>query len=234
MLYEYIALITARGGSKGLPRKNVLPLYGIPLIGWTIKAAQGCSYISKVLVSTDDDEIARVSKDFGAEVIDRPDELATDTASSIDVISHAISWLEQKEVQKYKGMILLQPTSPLRTSHHIKDAIELYENTTANIVISVFEPTHTPIKAYLENEDGTLSGLYSNEAPYQRRQDLPKAYQPNGAIYAFSIDEFKLNNHFPRNKVFPYVMSEVESTDIDTLEDLKKVEIQLKLKDANK
>ncbi|EGQ8469064.1 CMP-sialic acid synthetase [Vibrio alginolyticus] len=234
MLYEYIALITARGGSKGLPRKNVLPLYGIPLIGWTIKAAQGCSYISKVLVSTDDDEIACVSKDFGAEVIDRPDELATDTASSIDVISHAISWLEQKEVQKYKGMILLQPTSPLRTSHHIKDAIELYENTTANIVISVFEPTHTPIKAYLENEDGTLSGLYSNEAPYQRRQDLPKAYQPNGAIYAFSIDEFKLNNHFPRNKVFPYVMSEVESTDIDTLEDLKKVEIQLKLKDANK
>ncbi|MFM2621545.1 acylneuraminate cytidylyltransferase family protein [Vibrio owensii] len=234
MLYEYIALITARGGSKGLPRKNVLPLYGIPLIGWTIKAAQGCSYISKVLVSTDDDEIARVSEGFGAEVIDRPDELATDTASSIDVISHAISWLEQKEVQKYKGMILLQPTSPLRTSHHIKDAIELYENTTANIVISVFEPTHTPIKAYLENEDGTLSGLYSNEAPYQRRQDLPKAYQPNGAIYAFSIDEFKLNNHFPRNKVFPYVMSEVESTDIDTLEDLKKVEIQLKLKDANK
>lgn len=234
MSYKYVALITARGGSKGLPRKNVLPLYGIPLIGWTIKAAQGCSYISKVLVSTDDDEIARISKDFGAEVIDRPYELATDTASSIDVISHAIFWMEQTEVQKYKGMILLQPTSPLRTSHHIKEAIELYEKATANFVISVFEPTHTPIKAYLENEDGTLSGLYSNEAPYQRRQELPKAYQPNGAVYAFSIDEFKLNNHFPRNKVFPYVMSEVESTDIDTLEDLKKVEIQLRLKDANK
>ncbi|HHC6478574.1 TPA: acylneuraminate cytidylyltransferase family protein [Vibrio parahaemolyticus] len=234
MSYEYVALITARGGSKGLPRKNVLPLYGIPLIGWTIKAARGCSYVSRVLVSTDDDEIARISKDFGAEVIDRPSELATDTASSIDVISHAISWLAQKEVQKYKGMILLQPTSPLRTSRHIKEAIELYESSTANFVISVFEPTHTPIKAYLENEDGTVSGLYSNEAPYQRRQDLPKAYQPNGAIYAFSIDEFKLNNHFPRNKVFPYVMSEVESADIDTLEDMKKVEVQLRLKDANK
>lgn len=234
MSNEYVALITARGGSKGLLRKNVLPLHGIPLIGWTIKAAQGCSYISKVFVSTDDYEIAKISEDLGALVINRPEELATDTASSIDVILHAISWLEQKEVQKYEGMILLQPTSPLRTSHHIKEAIELYEKTAAKFVISVFEPTHTPIKSYLENDDSTISGLYSNEAPYQRRQDLPRAYQPNGAIYAFSIDEFKLNNHFPRNKVFPYVMSEVESADIDTLEDLRKVEEQLKIKEINK
>ena len=231
---KYVAIITARGGSKGLPRKNILPLCGLPLIGWTIKAAQDCSYISKVLVSTDDNEIAHISKEFGAEVIDRPEELATDTASSIDVISHAIFWLEQNEMQKYNSMILLQPTSPLRNSQHVKEAIELYEKVAAKFVISVFEPTHTPIKAYLENKDGSISGLHSNEAPYQRRQDLPRAYQPNGAIYAFSIDEFKLNNHFPRNKVFPYVMSEVESTDIDTLEDLKKVEEKLRLKETNK
>lgn len=230
---KFVALITARGGSKGLPRKNILPLCGKPLIGWTIQAAQKCPYISRVFVSTDDGEIALISRDFGAEVIDRPDELASDTASSIDVISHAISWLEEREVQKFKGMVLLQPTSPLRSSSHIKEAIELYENSAASFVISVFEPTHTPIKAYLENEDGTILGLYSNDAPYQRRQDLPKAYQPNGAIYAFSIDEFKLNNHFPRNKVFPYVMSDAESADIDTLEDLKKVEVQLKLKEDN-
>ncbi len=233
MFNKYVALITARGGSKGLSRKNVLPLCGKPLIGWTIEATKNSSHISRVFVSTDDDEIALTSKSFGAEVIDRPSELATDAASSIDVISHAIDWLRQKE-EKYTNIVLLQPTSPLRSSQHIAEAIDLYEKTAAKLVISVFEPTHTPIKAYLEGEDGSITGLYSNESPYQRRQDLPKAYQPNGAIYIFSIDEFKLNNHFPRNKVFPYVMSEAESTDIDTHEDLKKVERQLRLKEANK
>jgi CMP-N-acetylneuraminic acid synthetase len=98
----------------------------------------------------------------------------------------------------------------------------------ASLVISVFEPAHTPIKSYVQSDDGSLRGLYSNEAPYERRQDLPKAFQPNGAIYAFSVAEFMKINHFPRDNVFPYLMSEANSTDIDTIEDLKLVEKRLK------
>ncbi|ANQ15881.1 cytidylyltransferase domain-containing protein [Vibrio natriegens] len=227
MKTKHIALITARGGSKGLPRKNILPVNGTPLIGWTIKAAIDCPYIDRVFVSTDDDEIAEVSRQFGAEIIARPDELASDTASSIDVIAHAIEWLEQRSIE-HQWMTLLQPTSPLRTTQHLEEAIVLFQEKNAHFVISVFEPSHTPIKAYIERDNGCIEGLYSDDAPYTRRQDLPRAFQPNGAIYAFSVEEFKRNNHFPRTQVFPYIMSERDSADVDTLEDLMVVEHRLK------
>lgn len=218
-----IALITARGGSKGLPRKNVLNLNGTPLIGWTIGAALGCKLIDKVYVSTEDQEIADISKLFGAEVIDRPAELASDSSSSEGVIEHTISELEAQGA-RLNTIVLLQPTSPLRTTQHIDDALNIYTSKSADCVISVFEPSHTPIKAYIEQEDGAITGLYSLSAPYTRRQDLPKSYQPNGAIYAFSVEKFKLNNKIPRINVFPYIMSELESADIDTKEDLAHVE----------
>lgn len=224
---EYTALITARGGSKGLPRKNVLSVGGKPLIAWTIEAALKCPYVGSVFVSTDDEEIARVSLQFGAEVIQRPPELSTDTASSIDAVSHAIEWLEGNK-QLGPNMILLQPTSPLRTTQHLSEAVETFCSRAASFVISVFEPTHTPIKSYIELDNGTISGLYSDDAPYQRRQDLPRALQPNGAIYIFAVKEFIRNNSFPRKNVFPYIMSEKYSIDIDTLEDLIKVEQRLK------
>ncbi|WP_319535992.1 acylneuraminate cytidylyltransferase family protein [uncultured Vibrio sp.] len=227
MSRQHIALITARGGSKGLPRKNILPAHGTPLIGWTIKAALDCANIDRVFVSTEDDEIAKISRQFGAEIIVRPDELASDTSSSIDVISHAIGWLEDHHIET-PWMTLLQPTSPLRTATHIEQALNLLQHKNAHLVISVFEPSHTPVKAYLEQENGSIEGLYSNEAPYTRRQDLPRAFQPNGAIYAFSVAEFKRNNHFPRTQVFPYIMSEADSADVDTLEDLMVVEQRLK------
>ncbi|CAH6817463.1 cytidylyltransferase domain-containing protein [Vibrio splendidus] len=224
---KFIGLITARGGSKGLPRKNVLPLNGMPLIGLTINAAKQCDLVSDVYVSTDDEEIAEVSKAFGAKVIPRPAELASDTASSIDVVSHTITWLENQAVT-CENMVLLQPTSPLRTSEHLNNALIQYMDNNASFVISVFEPTHTPIKSYIQQSDGSIQGLYSDEAPYMRRQELPKAFQPNGAIYAFSVTEFKKINHFPRNNVFPFIMSEAESADIDTIEDFKLVEKRLK------
>ncbi|MDW3048652.1 acylneuraminate cytidylyltransferase family protein [Vibrio sp. Vb1554] len=227
MCNKHIALITARGGSKGLPRKNILPVNGSPLIGWTIQAALNSSLIKRVFVSTDDDEIAAVSLEFGAEIIPRPDELASDTASSIDVVEHAIEWLEGNNIP-CNCMTLLQPTSPLRTTNHIEEALNLFQIKNAHCVISVFEPSHTPIKSYIEREDGAIEGLYSDEAPYMRRQDLPRAFQPNGAIYVFSVEEFKRNNHFPRTNVLPYVMSISDSIDVDTIEDLKVVEQRLK------
>ncbi|MCL1160667.1 acylneuraminate cytidylyltransferase family protein [Shewanella chilikensis] len=224
---KFVALITARGGSKGLPRKNVLPVNGTPLIGLTINSAKQCDFISDVFVSTEDTEIAKISIEYGAKIIKRPDELATDTASSINVVSHAIQSLESDKIS-FSDMVLLQPTSPLRTSVHLNEALTQYIEKAASCVISVFEPAYTPVKSYIQAKDGTINGLYSDEAPYSRRQDLPKAYQPNGAIYAFSVVEFKKVNHFPRTNVYPYIMSVDDSADIDSIEDLKLVEKRLK------
>lgn len=224
---KFVALITARGGSKGLPKKNIRPLNGIPLIAWTIQSALGCSKVSHVFVSTDDEEIALISTEYGADVINRPSELASDSASSIDVIQHAIDWLNDSSLS-YENMVLLQPTSPLRTASHLDEALTLFAQKDADFVISVFEPHHTPIKSYIENKDGTIEGLYSDDAPYLRRQDLPRAFLPNGAIYAFSKREFILNGTFPRKKVYPYIMSATESDDIDSLADFLEVEKKMK------
>lgn len=226
-MYKHIALITARGGSKGLPRKNVLPISGKPLIAWTIEAALSCSFIERVFVSTDDDEISDISRDYGAEIIPRPIALAQDDSSSIDVVSHAVRWLEHKNIFSL-FMTLLQPTSPLRTGFHIEEAITILDRKDADFVVSVFEPSQTPVKSYIENSDGSIVGLYSKDAPYSRRQDLPRAFQPNGAIYTFSIEKFKLNNNFPRSNAFPYIMSECDSTDIDQLNDFLLVEKRFK------
>lgn len=218
-----VALITARGGSKGLPRKNVLPLNGKPLISWTIDAALESQNIDFVYVSTDDDEIRNVSKASGAKCIDRPKELATDTASSEEVVVHAIKYFKSIDLP-VKVIILLQPTSPLRTASNIDDALEIFNRRDAEFVLSVFQPAHTPVKAYIANEQGELKGLYNEDAPYMRRQDLPTAYQPNGAIYIFNSESFMINQRFPRTKVFPYVMSEQDSIDVDTLDDLIEIE----------
>ena len=220
---KFVALITARGGSKGLPRKNILPVNGKPLIAWSIEAALNCAHVGDVFVSTDDQEIATISISFGAKIIYRPPELASDEASSVDVVSHAINWLEHNMISS-DNIVLLQPTSPLRTSNHLDEALTLFSVKKADFIISVFEPHHTPIKSYIEREDGSIEGLYTNEAPYMRRQDLPRAYQPNGAIYAFSKTKFKLNNNFPLTKTYPFVMSALDSVDIDVLDDLLIVE----------
>lgn len=222
-----VALITARGGSKGLPRKNVLPLDGKPLICWTINAALDSSYIDRVYVSTEDDEIKKVSEDNNALCIDRPIELATDLSSSEEVVLHAIEYFKASNVS-VDTIILLQPTSPLRTVKHINEAIDVFRNKNANFVLSVFEPSHTPVKAYLLDECGELKGLYNATAPYMRRQDLPIAFQPNGAIYIFGCNAFIKSKSFPQTKVFPYVMNEQESIDVDTLSDLLKIESLIK------
>ncbi len=225
-----IALITARGGSKGLLRKNIQLVNGTPLISLSIQAALDSNLIDKVFVSTEDQEIADVSLKLGAVIIPRPISLAQDDTSSEEVIEHAIGYLEASNLY-FDTLVLLQPTSPLRNSLHINDAIEIYVIKNASCVISVFEPAHTPVKAYIEKSDGSIAGLYKENAPYSRRQDLPNAFQPNGAIYVFSVNKFKEYNQIPRGNVYPYVMSEYESVDIDTLDDLIKVESILKSKE---
>ena len=218
-----IAIITARGGSKGLPRKNILPVLGVPLIALTIQAALKSEKIHRVFVSTEDEEIKTVSLQSGAGIIDRPLELATDSAGSDEVLEHAIEQLIAQKL-RFDTVVLLQPTSPLRGSEHINEAIQVFDQKKADCVVSVFEPSHTPVKAYIEQSDGKIIGLYGVDAPYTRRQDLPRSYQPNGAIYAFAVNKFMQHKKIPRENVFPYVMSEFQSVDIDTYDDLIRVE----------
>ncbi|WP_064605362.1 acylneuraminate cytidylyltransferase family protein [Photobacterium sp. J15] len=224
-----IGLITARGGSKGLPRKNILELNGMPLIAWTILAAKESKNIDRVFVTTEDAEIAEVSKSYGAEIIPRPMSLAEDMTSSEPVIEHAINYLVDKDLA-VDNVCLLQPTSPMRHSHHIDLAFDKFAQEKADCVLSVFEPKHSAAKAYQVEEDGSIKGLLFDDAPYCRRQDLPMTLQPNGAIYLFSAEQFIENVQIPRKHVFPLIMSENDSADIDTAEDLKDVELLMKRK----
>ncbi|MEQ2352741.1 acylneuraminate cytidylyltransferase family protein [Pseudoalteromonas piscicida] len=218
-----IGLITARGGSKGIPRKNIVLLNNRPLISWTIDEALNSESIDLVFVSTDDAEISAVSKLSGANVIDRPPSLAKDTSRSEDAILHAIDSL--KNIQLFPDVItLLQPTSPLRKAYHIDEAVREYRNKGAQLVVSVCEPVHSPIKSYVKTDTGELKGLYTDDAPYQPRQYLPTVYQPNGALYVINTESFLQNKGFPRSGVYPYLMRAEESIDIDSYADLLEIE----------
>lgn len=214
-----IGLITARGGSIGLPRKNILPLRGRPLIAWTIEAALAAKCIDAVFVTTEDQEIAEISQRCGAQVIARPIELARADTRSEPVIAHAIETLAARG-DIIAEVFLLQPTSPMRRTRHIEAAFEVFCSAKAACVISVFEPRHSPAKAYRVNDDGTITGLLSENAPYAPRQDLPRVVQPNGAIYLFTAESFMQHRQIPRNSVVPFPMTIAESVDIDTSDDL--------------
>ncbi|MBD3842433.1 MAG: acylneuraminate cytidylyltransferase family protein, partial [Campylobacterales bacterium] len=208
-----IAIITARGGSKGLPRKNVLELAGKPLIAHTIDAALQSKIFEKVIVTTDDQEIKEVSLKYGAEVIDRPDELATDTASSLDVIEHTLLQLKENG-EEYSHFILLQPTSPLRNAIHIQEAWKKYVQEKASSLVSVTEVEHPPQKMLIE-KDGKIEPLTTWEDLTKPRQSLPKAYEPNGAIYICNIEKFLDTKNIFLEPLKIFHMDKKDSTDID-------------------
>ena len=216
-----VAIITARGGSKGLPRKNVLDLNGKPLIAHTIDAALESKIFSKVIVTTDDKEIKEVSLKYGAEVIDRPENLATDNASSLDVIEHTLIELYSRG-ENYSHFILLQPTSPLRKASHIIEAWEKYIQDSASSLVSVTETEHTPFKMLIE-KDGMVQPLTQWSDLTKPRQTLPKAYLPNGAIYISKADKFLKQKNLFLSPLVLYKMTRRESIDIDTIEDLNRI-----------
>jgi CMP-N-acetylneuraminic acid synthetase len=220
MTKKVLAIIPARGGSKGLPRKNILDLAGKPLIAWTIEASLNSKYITKTIVSSDDDEILRISKSYGAEILKRPDEFATDSASSELVVNHAIKSINES----FDYIILLQPTSPLRDVVNINNAFENLFKKNATALISVCKINNKILKAFKENKNGYIDGVSNNKYPFMRRQDLPKTYLSNGAIYIIKVDEFMKNNSFFTDKTISYIMNEIQSMDIDTQEDLEKAE----------
>jgi len=165
----FLAIIPARGGSKRLPRKNILELNGKPLIAWSIEAGLKSKYVDKVVVSSDDKEILEYSQYYGADTIKRPDNLASDTSTSFDAIKHTID-----NVDKYDYVVLLQPTSPLRTAEQIDDAIELLEKKKADAVVSVCEMDHSPLWSNTLPDDGNMDNFLRDEVKNSRSQDLKK------------------------------------------------------------
>lgn len=218
-----LIVIPARGGSKGVPRKNIKVLGDKPLIQYTIDAAKGVFDDEFICVSTDDFEIKSVVEQLGLKVpFLRPNELASDTAGTYEVLLHAISYYE------FKGyfpdtLILLQPTSPFRTSAHIKEALKLYHES-IDMVVSVKETKANPYYILFE-EDSNGHLKKTKEANFTRRQDCPKVWEYNGAIYIINVKALKASAISQFTKVCKFEMDETSSHDIDTLLDWRIAEI---------
>jgi CMP-N,N'-diacetyllegionaminic acid synthase len=216
---KVIAIIPARGGSKGIPRKNLVNFSGKPLMQWSIDAALKSKYITDVVVSSDDYEILNVAQlNEEVLVIKRPKELAQDNSKTAPVLTHVLESL--KEV-KFDYLILLQPTSPLRTAKDIDLAFEKLLNSEATSLISVCELEHHPFKSFKVDEKGYLQGVINNDYPFYPRQSLPKAYRANGAIYIIKVNNFIKDKRLLTNKATYFEMSIDASLDIDTLKDLR-------------
>ena len=225
-----LAIIPARGGSKRLPGKNTMELCGKPLVAWTIEAALGSKYIDRVIVSTDDDNVVMISDKYGADIpLLRPIELATDEATSIDVVLHLLTQLEH-EGEEYDYTILLQPTSPLRTTDDINKSIDLLKDRRSDAVISVCEVEHSPLWCNTISDDGDLSYFLKRSILNKRSQDLEQYYRLNGAIYLCSVERIREENTFflSSNSV-AYKMSQKRSVDIDNEIDFLLAESLFKL-----
>jgi CMP-N,N'-diacetyllegionaminic acid synthase len=218
------AIVPARGGSKGLPRKNLRLLNGRPLIRHTIDAARAAALVCGVLVSTDDEEIASEARAAGADVpFLRPGHLALDETPAAPVVAHAIAYLEQQGA-RVDAIVLLQPTSPLRRAEHVDAAIQTFFASGADTVVSVCEVEHSPYWMY-RLESGLLRPFMADDpSTFTRRQQLPVLYRLNGAIYVTSrhvvIDEHRIVG----DTVRPLVMSADDSVDIDHEHDLERAE----------
>ena len=217
-----LALIPARGGSKGILHKNITPLAGEPLIKYSIDAAKQSKYIDYVLVSTDDAEIADIAKKYGAKVpFLRPKELASDTAKTIDAVLHAIETL-RKAGETFDSLVLLQPTSPLRTAEDIDKAIETFYQFNRQPVVSVSEVSDHPIliRTIEQTPNGDRLKPLLDGSSTVRRQDMPPFYRVNGSIYINPIEEISQTTSFNDNLV-PFIMQKNHSVDIDEPIDLR-------------
>ncbi len=215
-LSKYAIIIPARGGSKGIEKKNIVEVKGKPLIFYTIKAAQKIAKKPNIFVSTDSKEIADISKKFGACVpYLRPSDISEDNSSSIDLILDFLN-----RFPDYQNIILLQPTSPLRTHLHISEAIKIYEEKKAEAVISVEEIDYFP-QYFFKEKKGKLQ--IDETINHLRRQSSDKRYYPNGAIYISSKNNILKNKSFFTKNTYLYLMDSISSIDIDDMYDLELV-----------
>lgn len=215
-----LALILARGGSKRLPGKNVKLLCGKPMVAWTIKAAKQSKYVDRVIVSTDSDEIAKVAKKYGADVpFIRPDELASDNATSTDAVLHTLDWLKEHEKKSYDYLLLLQPTSPLRTERHIDEAVrQMVETPKLEGLNSFYLWDKKPDWMYAEDAGGFLRKCLDVQSSFKNTIEF---LVPNGAIYLVRTDVFlEQKTSYPK-RLGAYIMTRNESIDVDTMEDFE-------------
>jgi N-acylneuraminate cytidylyltransferase len=182
-----VALVPARGGSRTVPNKNVRPLDGKPLVGWPIDVALETDAVDRVVVSTDDERIAGTAREFGAEVLDRPPELAADDSLVIDAIRHAVETLASRgETAQY--MVLLEPTSPLREPRDVERCLDRLSGEALDSVATFTEAEVNPHRIWRLDDDRPPEPFVDGADPWQPRQALPEAYQLNGAVYAFDVD----------------------------------------------
>ena len=220
-------LIPARGGSKGLPKKNILSLAGKPMIGYSIDAAmESMDSGDELCVSTDDAQIIQVIRDYGIDVpFIRPAELASDTASSEQVIEHAIEWYRVRGIV-FDVIILLQPTSPLRNAIHVKEALNLWMEG-IDMVVSVKETDSNPYYVLFEEDENGLLRK-SKDGNFTRRQDCPKVYELNGAIYIMNASSVANNVKTKEKRTRKYLMDKRDSIDVDDELDFEQAELILK------
>ncbi|WP_010648147.1 cytidylyltransferase domain-containing protein [Oceanobacillus massiliensis] len=212
---KILAVIPARSGSKGLKDKNIKDLNGKPMIAYTIEAAIQSGVFTDIIVSTDSIKYANIAKEYGATVpFLRPEELATDRSSSIDMIDYTISELNNRGL-RYENFMLLQPTSPLRKASDIINAFNLFNEKKANSVVSVCETEHSPKLMNTLNSTLRMDSFLEIESN-RRRQELPTYYRLNGAIYLSNIDYFLRYKHFYKDKCYAYIMEQKNSIDIDS------------------
>lgn len=223
---KVLGIIPARGGSKGVPRKNIKLLCGKPLLAYTIGSALAAKHLTRTILSTEDEEIADVGMKFGVDVpFLRPKELADHASPTFPIVQHALEKLEQ-EGQSFDAVCLLQPTNPLRRPVDIDVCIEMLEKTGADSVISVLAvpAEYNPHWVYRTREDGTLRLFTDEAAPIPRRQDLPAAFHRESSVYVTRTEVVRTQENLYGEKIIGYEMPAEFSSNIDTLEDWRDVE----------
>lgn len=221
-----IAIVPARGGSKGLPGKNIKELFGKPMITYTIEEGLRSQHVTEIIVSTDDKEIAEVAVRYGAKCpFMRPMELATDKSLAMDTYTYTIERLTKEFGYNIREFTVLQPTSPLRIAEDIDNTIEIFKKHDADSAISFTKEAH-PISwhKYLDSE-GKISPLFEDKV--QNRQEIRPTYYPNGAVYVFKLDVVKSGRYYTENS-YAHVMPADRSVDVDTIDDFEYAEFLLR------
>jgi len=223
-----LGLVAARGGSRGLPRKNVLPLGGKPLVAWTVDAAHGARALHRTILSSDDSEIIAAARAAGCEVpFVRPAALAGDHSSTVDVALHALDWLAEHG-DPFDVLVMLPATAPLRRAEHVDAAVErLVSDHAAEAVVAVTDADYPPWwMLSITNE--RLAWLFPEGAKADHRQELPAAYRPNGSIYAIRVPVLRAQRTFYPKETAPYVMPREASVNVDAAVDLTLAEALLR------
>ena len=228
-MMRVLGLVPARGGSKGVPRKNIRTLGGKPLLQYTAEAALASSLLSWTLLSTDDEEIAEVGRRCGLSVpFMRPAELALDTTPTLPVVQHAVSWME-RQGEFFDAVCLLQPTNPFRRAEEIDGCIALLEESGADSVLTVLPvpAEHHPFWVYLRDESGRLRLSTGETAPPPRRQDLPPAFHREGSVYVTRRDVLMNESSLYGGHVEGFQVDSRRSVNIDDMEDWARAEMMV-------